>query len=156
MMRGVGLIAATMCAVLISLAFGAVSASPTTAKTQAAPVRLSAELVCADGGGANVTFTVRNVSKGTLTINDDFHLFLDKVGRGGRQPSIAAFVFPAPEFKVIAPGTRKTFLVPMGASEEGEPGVDLAAKRLLLEAEVFFEGRKHPARRLFSFPGCGA
>lgn len=77
-------------------------------------------------------------------------------GPGGREPAIATFVFPAPEFKVIAPGSKKTFLMPMGTSEGGEPGVGLSAKRLQQEAEIFFEGRKHPARHHFSFPGRGA
>ena len=146
-------------ALLLVLVAGAALARPAeaqAAEAQAAPVKLLADLACAPGGGANVTFTVRNLGIRTLTIEDDFHLFLDKVGRGGRKPVIAVFVFPAPEFKVIAPGAKKTFLVPMGTGEEGEPGVDLRARRLLLEAEVFFEGLRKPARGLFSFEGCPA
>ena len=146
-------------AVILALETGPALASPTTAdlhRNQPTPVKLSADLECAPGGGANVTFTVRNIGKRTLTLEDDFHLFLDKVGPGGREPVIAAFVFPAREFKVIAPKAAKTFLVPMGTGEEGEPGVDLSARRLLLEAEVFFEGRDKPVRRHFSFEGCAA
>jgi len=138
------------------LVAGGALARPAEARIQTAPVKLLADLACAPGGGANVTFTVRNVGIRRLTIKDDFHLFLDKVGTGGREFVIAAFVFPAPEFQVIAPGAKKTFLVPMGTGEEGEPGVDLSARRLLLEAEVFFEGLRKPARGLFSFEGCPA
>jgi hypothetical protein len=143
---------------LLALSAASALASPTVAvhRDQPAPVKLFTNLRCAPGGGANVTFTVRNVGQRTLTIKDDFHLFLDKVGPAGREPAIAAFVFPAPEFKVIRPGAQKTFLVPMGTSEEGEPGVDLTARRLLLEAEVFFEGWGKPVRRHFSFEGCAA
>jgi hypothetical protein len=143
---------------LLVLSAGAALASQTAAvhRSQATPVKLYADLECAPGGGANVTFTVRNIGSRTLTIEDDFHLFLDKLGPGGREPAIAAFVFPAPEFKVIAPGAAKTFLVPMGTGEEGEPGVDLNARRLLLEVEVFFEGRDKAVRRHFSFEGCAA
>jgi hypothetical protein len=143
---------------LLALSAGAALASQTAAvhRSQATPVKLLADLECASGGGANVTFTVRNIGNRTLTIEGDFHLFLDKLGPGGREPAVAAFVFPTPEFEVIAPGAAKTFLVPMGTGEEGEPGIDLSARRLLLEAEVFFEGRDKPVRRHFSFEGCAA
>lgn len=143
---------------LLALGAGAALASPPDAahRSQPAPVRLFADLECASGGGANVTFTVRNVGRQTLTIDNDFHLFLDKVETGVREPVSAVFVFPAPEFQVIAPGAAKTFLVPMGTGEEDEPGADLSARRLLLEAEVFFEGRDKPVRRHFSFAGCAA
>jgi hypothetical protein len=143
-------------ALLLVLLAGAALTRPAEARTQAAPVRLHADLACASGGGANVTFTIRNLGHRTLTIENDFHLFLDKVRPGGRESALVAFVFPAPEFAVIAPGASKTFLVPMGTAEEGEKGVDLRARRLLLEAEVFFEGRDKPVRRLFSFEGCAA
>lgn len=143
---------------LLALGTGTGLASPSDAahRSQPAPVRLFADLECASGGGANVTFTVRNIGKDTLTIENDFHLFLDKVGPGGREPVSAVFVFPAPEFQVIAPGAAKTFLVPIGTGEEGEPGADLSARRLLLEAEIFFEGRDRPVLRHFSFAGCPA
>jgi hypothetical protein len=142
---------------LLVLLAGAVLTRPADARTQAAPVRLLADLTCASDGGANVTFTVRNLGHRTLTIENDFHLFLDKVGPGGRESAIAAFVFPAPGYEVIAPGAATTFVVPMGTpDEEGELGVDLSARRLLLEAEVFFVGRDKPARHLFSFEGCAA
>lgn len=145
-------------AAILALGAGLALASPSDVahRSQPAPVRLFADLDCASGGGANVTFTVRNIGGRTLTLEDDFHLFLDEVGPGGRKPVTAAFVFPAREFKVIAPGAAKTFLVPMGTGEEDEPGADLSARRLLLEAEVFFEGRDKPVRRLFSFEGCAA
>ena len=141
-------------ALLLVLVAWTAPARPAEARTQAAPVKLSADLACAPGGGANVTFTLSNVGKRTLAIEDDFHLFLDKVVPGGREPVSAVFVFPAPEFEVIPPGTAKTFLVPIGTGEGDEPGVDLGARRLLLEAEVFFEGREQPVRRHFSFAGC--
>lgn len=143
---------------LLALSAASALASPaaTVHRSQPTPVKLAADLQCAPGGGANVTFTVRNVGNRTLELDDDFHLFLDKIDPGGRQPASAVFVFPAPAFKVIAPGAAKTFLVPMGTGEEGDPGVDLSARRLLLEAEVFFEGRDKPVRRHFSFEGCVA
>jgi hypothetical protein len=76
---------------------------------------------------------------------------------GGPQPAGLAFVFPIPERAVIAPGARSKFLVPIGdAIEPGESGVDLSGHRLLLEAEVFLEGRRKPAGRLFSFRACPA
>jgi hypothetical protein len=154
-MRRLGLIALVAVSLVVLIA-GAALARPADARTQAAPVRLLADLACARSGGADVTFTVRNLGHRTLTIENDFHLFLDKVGPGGRESVSAVFVFPAPGFEVIPPGKKKTFVVPIGTAEEGEPGVDLSARRLLLEAEVFFEGRERPVRRLFSFEGCPA
>jgi hypothetical protein len=154
------IIALAVAVLLLALSAASALASPTTAtvhRNQSAPVKLSADLECDPGGGANVTFAVRNIGKQTLTLENDFHLFLDKVGPGGRESVVAAFVFPAPAFVVIDPGAAKTFLVPMGTSEPGDPGVDLSgARRLLLEAEVFFEGHDKPVRRLFSFEGCAA
>ena len=153
-MKRFGLIT-LVAASLVVLIAGAALASPADARTQAAPVRLLADLTCPAGGGVDVTFTVRNLGKRTLTIENDFHLFLDKVGPRGRESVSAVFVFPAPDFAVIAPGSESTFLVPIGTAEEGEPaGADLSARRLLLEAEVFFEGREKPVRRFFSFEGC--
>ena len=152
-MKRFGLIT-LVAASLVVLIAGAALASPADARTQAAPVRLLADLTCPAGGGVDVTFTVRNLGKRTLTIENDFHLFLDKVGPRGRESVSAVFVFPAPGFQVIPPGEKKTFLVPIGTAEEGDPGADLSARRLLLEAEVFFEGREKPVRRLFSFEGC--
>jgi hypothetical protein len=140
---------------LVVLVAGVALASPADARTQAAPVRLLADVTCPTGGGVDVTFTVRNLGKRTLTVENDFHLILDKVEPGGREFVGAVFVFPIPELADIAPGGKSTFLVPIGTAEEGEPGVDLSnARRLLLEAEVFFEGREKPVRRPFSFAGC--
>jgi hypothetical protein len=153
-MRRPGLITVVGVLLLVLVA-GAVLTRPVDARTQPAPVRLLADLACAPGGGADVTFSVRNLGNRTLTIENDFHLFLDTVRPGGRESAIAAFVFPAPGYEVIAPGAATTFLVPMGTpDEEGEPGVDLNARRLVLEAEVFFEERQQPVRRHFSFAGC--
>jgi hypothetical protein len=157
-MRRSGLII-LVAASLVVLIAGVALARPADVRTQAAPVRLLADLTCVARGGADVTFTVRNLGHQTLTIENDFHLFLDKVDPpGGRESVSAVFVFPAPGFDVIPPGKKTTFLVPIGTAEEGEPrpGEDLSARRLLLEAEVFFEGREQPVRRLFSFEGCPA
>jgi len=148
---GAVLLVATL---LVALGAGTARANPADYRDRSTPVRLFADLSCDPGGGANVTFTVRNTGKRTLTIENDFHLFLDRVGPGGREPASAVFVFPAPGFQVIAPGAEKTFLVPMGTGEAGEPGIDLTARRLILEAEVFFEGRQRPVVRHFTFPGC--
>jgi len=52
-------------------------------------------------------------------------------------------------------GGRVTFQVPIGDAVEGEPGRDLSAHRLLLEAEVFLVGQDTPIVRHFTFPGCG-
>ncbi len=57
----------------------------------------------------------------------------------------------------IGPGAQSTFLVPIGdAIEPGELGVDLSGHRLLLEAEVFLEGRRKPVGPLFSLRACPA
>ena len=124
--------------------------------SQAAPVRLIADLACLRDGGAEATFTIRNLRRAPLTIDGDFHLGLEPVRAGGRAPGPIVFVFPAPGFGVIPPGEERTFVVPMGDAEpgSGEPGVDLSARRLVLGAEVFLEGRDRPVRRHFSFPGC--
>jgi hypothetical protein len=136
------------------LAGGAALASPTAAddRSQAAPVKLSATLECVPGEANVRSFTVRNVGKRTLKFDNDFHLFLYKVGPGGRELVSGAFFVVAPGFKVIEPGTAKTF------RELGLPmrPRDLSAWRLLVEAEVFFVGREEPVRHLFSFPGCNA
>jgi hypothetical protein len=154
-MRRFGLIT-LVAASLVVLIAGVALARPADARTQPAPVRLLAELTCVPSGGAEVKFTVRNLGNRTLTIDPDFHLVLDKVEPEGREFVGAVFVFPIPELAVIAPGSKSTFIVPIGTAEEGEPGADLSARRLLLEAEVFFEGRENPVRRLFSFVGCTA
>lgn len=140
---------------LLALAGGTALASPAAAdhRSQAAPVKLSATTLECVPGEANVkSFTVRNLGKRTLKIDEDFHLFLYKVGSGGRELVSAAFFFVAPGFEVIEPGTAKTF------RELGLPMKqrDLSARRLLVEAEVFFVGREKPVRHLFSFPGCNA
>ena len=126
--------------------------------SQAVPARLTADLACLRDGGAGVTFTIRNLGRAPLEIDADFHLGLELVRAGGREPGPIVFVFPAPGFEVIPPGEERTFGVPMGDAEpgSGEPGVDLSARRLILGAEVFFEGRDRPVRRHFSFPGCPA
>jgi hypothetical protein len=104
-----------------------------------------------------VTFTVHNVGRTTVRIANDFHLTLTTVRRGGAEPALIAFVFPIPELAVIEAGKKSTFIVPMGdASEPGELGTDLRGRRLLLEAEVFLEGRPKPVRRVFAFPACPA
>jgi hypothetical protein len=122
-MRRMRLIALVGALLLVLLA-GAALTRPAEARTQAAPVRLLADLTCASSGGANVTFTVRNLGHRTLTIENDFHLFLDKVVAEGREFASLVFVFPAPEFAVVAPGAKETFRVPMGDAVGSEPGVD--------------------------------
>jgi hypothetical protein len=105
--------------------------------------------------GVTVTFTVANKGPGPVVLDDDFHLFLDMVTAGGRAFAGAVFVFPAPGLDTIAPGGTVTFQVPIGDAVEGEPGRDLSAHRLLLEAEVFLVGQDTPIVRHFTFPGCG-
>jgi hypothetical protein len=124
--------------------------------SQRARVRLSADMDCLPRGGAGVTFTIGNAGRTTVALDGDFHLELTKVTAYGPEGVGIVFVFPIPELSVIAPGKASTFLVDIGAPFEGEPGVDLTARRLVLEAEVFIEGRKHPVRRFLGFPGCNA
>jgi hypothetical protein len=42
----------------------------------------------------------------------------------------------------------------MGTPDEGFPGIDLSGARLLLESEVWLEGRSNPVVRTFTFSGC--
>lgn len=128
--------------------------APSVAAAQPAPVRVKAELDCVTGGGADVRLSVRNLSRRTLAIEPDFHLTLYAVRAPGRQPVTVAFVFPVPDFAKLPPHGSSTFPVPMGTGEGGEPGLDLTARRLILESEVWFKGRNQPVRRFFSFPGC--
>ncbi len=121
---------------------------------QTTPINLSADLRCASGGGAVITCTIRNLSQRTLEIKDDFHLLLRAVKLRGQALRSEVFVFPAPGFDVIAPGAEQTSIVPMGTAEAGEPEVDLHALRLILEAQVWFEGQNRAITRYFSFPGC--
>ncbi|CAN5296571.1 hypothetical protein BH20ACT24_BH20ACT24_18450 [soil metagenome] len=141
-------------AVLVPITMMALSVQPAVAQQKATTVVLLASLECVEAGGANVTFTIRNAGPRVLSIEDDFHLFLKTVRPKGAKLVSIVFVFPAPDFEVIPPGEARTFLVPMGVGDEGEPGVDLRGKRLLLYAEVFFEHREEPVTDRFSFPGC--
>lgn len=145
------LLAATFVATLL-VAVAPWRSAEAAGPTSAAPVRMDAALACVAGGGASVTFTIRNLGHTTLTIHDEFDLALSAVRPGGPQPVVLAFVFPAPGFNVIAPGESKTFIVPMGG--DGESGVSLQARRLLLDASVWFEGRPQPVTKTFTFPGC--
>ena len=155
-MRRAGLMA-LVGVLLLLLVAGAALARPVDSQTQAFRTSLLADLTCARGGGANVTFTVRNLGNRPIRIKDDFHLVLEKVEPGGRELVGAVFVFPVPEFALIAPGSASTFVVPIGTKDPGQTGVNLRnARRLLLEAEVFFKGREQPVRRQFSFAGCGS
>ena len=135
---------------------GSVLAHPVAAASVngATPVKLSTDLTCASGGGAIVTFTIRNLSQRTLEIEDDFHLLLGAVTLRGLALRSEVFVFPAPGFDVIAPDAEQTFVIPMGTAEGGEPGVNLHALRLILRAQVWFEEQDRPITRYFSFPGC--
>ena len=148
-----GLLGLALCGLLI----GSAATTEASAPRQAAPVKLAADLACLPGGGAEITFAVRNLGRETLTIADDLHLALGAVRCGGQQPVTQLFVFPAPGLEVVRAGEERTFRVPVGdAVEPGEPTVDLGARRLLLEAEVFVEGRAQAVTRHFSFPGCAA
>ena len=77
-MRRSGLITLVAASVVVLVA-GAGRARAADVRREAAAVVLLAGLTCAQGGGADVTFTVRNLGHQTLTIENDFHLFLDKV-----------------------------------------------------------------------------
>jgi hypothetical protein len=126
-------------------------------RSQAAPARLMATLTCLTSGGASVRFSIANLGRRPVAIDQDFHLELTVVRSGGPEPAGLAFVFPIPDLAVIGPGARSTFLVPIGdAIEPGEVGLDLSGHRILLEAEVFLEGRRKPVVRLFSFRACPA
>jgi hypothetical protein len=114
-------------------------------------------LTCFRAGGASVTFSIANIGRKPVVIDQDFHLELTVVRARGPEPAGLAFVFPIPELAVLGPGARSTFQVPIGdAIEPGELGADLSGNRVLLEAEVFLEGRRKPVARLFSFRACSA
>lgn len=143
--------------VLVLVAFVAVAPQGGLAQArQGARLRLSSDLACLSEGGAEITFVIANRGREAVVLDGDFHLFLEKVTAGGREPAGAAFVFPIPELQTIEPGGASTFRVPIGDAGEGEPGTDLSGRRLILEAEVFLEGQERPVRRLFTFPGCNA
>jgi hypothetical protein len=157
-MRRAGLMMLLLGTLLLALAGGAALASPAAAahRSQAAPVKLSAtNLKCVRGEAIVEPFTIRNLGKRTLTVDDErfgIRLFLFTVGPGGRELVGITGVVPAPGSEVIEPGTAETFLdlgLLMGPD-------DLSARRLLVEAENFFVGREKPVRHLFSFPGCNA
>ncbi len=120
------------------------------------PARLSAELECVEGGGANVTLTVRNTGSERLYIKNDFHLTLDRVRGSTRKTAIIAFVFPARGFRAIPPGEERVFRGPLGTAEPGQDdGIDLRGKELILEAEFWFHGYgDRPLRRYLTFPRC--
>ncbi len=145
-------------ATLVLIVLSVTLATPVTAAgpNAARRVRLAADVACLAEGGVTVTFTVANKGPAPVVLDDDFHLFLDMVTAGGRAFAGAVFVFPAPDLDTIAPGGTVTFQVPIGDAVEGEPGRDLSAHRLLLEAEVFLVGQDSPIVRHFTFPGCGA
>jgi hypothetical protein len=140
------------------LAVGALAQTAHAAPgSQAAPVRLTATLTCLPSGGASVRFSIANLGRRPVAIDQDFHLELTVVRSGGPEPAGLAFVFPIPELAVIGPQARSTFLVPIGdAIEPGEVGVDLSGDRVLLEAEVLLKGRRNLVGRLFSFRSCPA
>jgi hypothetical protein len=147
----------TRLAATLFLAGALAQAGNAAPASQATPVRLSAQLTCLAAGGATVTFSVANIGRQPVVIDEDFHLGLTVVRPRGPEPAGLAFVFPIPELAVIGPGARSTFLVPIGdAIEPGESGVDLSGRRVLLEAEVFLEARRKPVARLFSFRACPA
>ena len=124
----------------------------------AAPVRLTldASLTCQAGGGAEVAFTITNHRAAEQHLRGDFHLFLGAVRAGGLKLVSALFVFPAPGFDTIGPGEERTFVLPFGTAipEAGEPGIDLSARRLVLDADVFVDGRDPAIHQTFTYPGC--
>jgi hypothetical protein len=153
--RTAGLLAA-LCALVLGVGLPPQGASAAP-ESQAAPVRLTAELSCLPTGGASVMFSIANIGRRTVAIDQDFHLGIGVVRSGGIEDAGLAFVFPIPELAVIEPGAESTFVVPIGDPlEPGEVGTDLSGRRVLLEAEVFFEHRRKPTRRLFSFRPCPA
>jgi hypothetical protein len=103
---------------------------------------LSAELTCLTHGGAQVHFTVRNVSDHRIRISPDFHIDLSGWGPGGHRGYGVLFVFPAPGFDRIPAGEERTFVL------------DFDSLRLVLRAEVFFSRDPSVFERL-GFPGCG-
>ena len=147
--------AATLAALLAAGVFP--QAAGAAHGSQARPVRLTAQLACLPAGGAGVKFSIANIGRRSVAIDEDFHLRLTIVRSGGPEFGGIVFVFPIPELAVISPGGMSTFLVPIGdAVEPGELGVDLSGHRVLLEADVFLDGRRQPVGRLFSFRGCSA
>ena len=122
----------------------------------AAPVDLAADLRCLPSGGAAISLTIRNLGRETLRIAGDIHLTLSAVRPGGPEGVSALFIFPAPGADVVAPGGEQTFWLITGEPTPGKPDDRLSARRLIVEAEVWFEGRDAAVRRHFSFPGCGA
>ncbi len=127
---------------------------PAAAAGDAAPVRIFSSLSCHQGGGADLTLTVRNLGSEALRIDQDFHVFLSRVRPGRPELLSILFVFPAPTHQVVPPHDQVTFLLQAGVGEEGEEGLDLRARRLFLDVEFFFEHRDRPVERHFSYPGC--
>ncbi len=82
------------------------------------------------------------------------HLYLARVRPGGPELATILFMWPAPSFKVIRPSQSQTFMTGPVFLDESGSGADLSTRRLLLEVEVWFEGREQPVRRIFSLPSC--
>ena len=116
---------------------------------QATPVKMSASFDCNEFE-IQITFTIANVGKEILDITD-FHLLLAAVGPDGPTPLGFLHITPAPEFDKISPGEEATFLLPF--SREGEPE-DAEYRRLVVGAEILFEGRDKPVIRHFTFAPC--
>jgi hypothetical protein len=98
--------------------------------------------------------SIRNVGPRTVRISPDFHLQIEPVRPGPIDEGMVLFVFPAPGWDVIRPREQVTFSLTPGVPEPGEEPTDLSGSRVLMEAEVYLDGRVHPAVRTFSFPGC--
>ena len=118
-----------------------------------ARLRTSADLRCAEGGGAILDLSMENPGPTAVRIDPDFHVMLEIVRRG-RQPGVVLFVFPAPTHATIPPGQTRTFTLELGTPDESFPDLDLSGARLLLETETWLAGRRAPVVRTFSFPGC--
>ena len=131
-------------------------ALPSTAgATTPSRVRVHAELSCLVAGGIGFDLTIENNGSRVARIDPDFHLVLEPVRAGGRQPGVVLFVFPAPDFSRIPPGESRTFLLTAGEPFEGEPAIDFSGRRIIAEVEVWLRGREKPVTRTLTFPACG-
>ena len=118
-------------------------------------LRIEAAVSCLPQGGLSIDLTFENRGGRTARIDPDFHLLIEPIRSGGRQPGVVLFVFPVPEFARIPPGESRTFVLTAGEPFEGEPAIDFSGKRILIELEVWVLHRQHPIVRTMSYPACG-
>lgn len=117
-------------------------------------VSIHADVSCLAAGGLGIELRIENRGDRVARIDPDVHLLIETVRRGGRQPGVILFVFPAPGFQRIPPGESRTFLLTAGEPFDGQPAIDFSGRRILIEVEVWLSGRSHPVRRTLSFPAC--